>query len=133
MFPCSLVESINLYFSEKLKEANMILVPVSEKVRVLCPGSSNRVIRTGKDIGGGIRKAIDRDALPEEDRARLEIIEATKGLEIINIIVTEDNRLSTIDVSTNTGAVGQALISIAQAGFERPATYFDGYVIQLNF
>ncbi len=110
-----------------------MIMPISEMVRVVRPGSfSNSMLRKGAEIAGGTKEVIERSLLPNNDRARLEILEATQGIEIINIIVNEKNELKTIDVSL-TSAITRALVSMDHKGLQRPFVYNDGYVIQLNF
>ena len=108
--------------------------PHSQRLRVCYPGPfSNNVIREEERIMNGTEKVIDRSMLPEQDRRRLEIIEA--NLEIVTPpIVSERNEIKTVEVSRkNAGDIGTVLAAMVQEGLERPSYYYDGFVIQLNF
>ena len=108
---------------------------IAAPVRIVYPGSfSNSVLRIGTEIKSGKVKVIQRNALPQNDRARLGILENTSGLEIVNIIGNKDGGIKTVDVSlTSVAAVTMALVEMAKQGLQKPSVYNDGFVIQLNF
>ena len=114
----------------------IITAPVGEKVRVVYPTrSDDYLLRTGTIKTG--TTIISRDALPKNDRARLEILEATEGVEILNVALHDDgsNRIRTIDVSSNSSrrALTKAFIAMSAQGLEIPSEYADGFLLQLNF